>query len=429
MHLAQSKLDLSMPRFIELYQVTQVYCQHRGSNITETLDAICWLGLKTWPTFYRHSYSWMTRDEPEAEIPGDNLDDSKLRLLCVAAYLNDMDLAQRLLLEGVHPFATCELFDSPIHLAAFAGHSAMLNMLQEHIPEIETLEVSGNMLYTPRVVRQSHKWPGRELPGAVLGAGEGGVLEMLHLALNIPKKRDTKSTSHFEDVMLSGGVKRCVDDVLSISLSSAQIHTNSVEVHKYIDSLWATPKQSPSGFLKYQCRRGNVKMVRYLLDEGADMRTFSGCDTNPMAEACWAGHEDIVDLLLERGADPNYCASNGHAIADAPLTAAAASGHLSIVRKLLDHGAVVSLSPLYKAFMIEHTAMVHLLLQNCLSFPMDWKHYILGDVLAKGLESMAKLIPARGMVGWLNIHHKLQHPVSPALLEFAKQLDEEYSYT
>ncbi|KAJ3561355.1 hypothetical protein NPX13_g8979 [Xylaria arbuscula] len=429
MYLVRTKPDPSFLRLAELYQVAQTYCQQSGCGMRETLDALCWLGLKTSTTFYRYSYSWMARKHPKNRNTGNGVDDSKLRLLCVAAYLNDIGLAEELLLEGVRPFMTCDLFDSPINLAALAGHATMLKMLQEHMPDIEELEVSGYVLFAI-FNRRFYHWRGREHPGAILGAAEGGDLGILRIALDVPKHKDKPSSSYFEDNMSSGGVNPCGHDPLSCALAWAQSCTNSIEVYDYLDSVWANSKRNPSDFLAWYCRRGNIGMIRHLLDKGADMRaSYSGRGTGPMAEACWAGHEDVVDLLLERGADPNYRASNDCSIADAPLTAAAAGGHLNIVRKLLDHGAVVSLQALSKAFMVEHTGMVQLLLQNCPSFPMDWKHYIVRDLLKAGLESMVKLIPVRGMMGWLIIHNQLQNPISPALLDFARQLEDECSST
>ena len=56
------------------------------------------------------------------------------------------------------------------------------------------------------------------------------------------------------------------------------------------------------------------------------------------------GHKDVVQLLLDRGAEPNKGASNGVT----PLHMAAYHGHRDIVGILLDNGAV--LDELYKVF-------------------------------------------------------------------------------
>jgi len=45
-------------------------------------------------------------------------------------------------------------------------------------------------------------------------------------------------------------------------------------------------------------------MVRYLLDGcGADVNAYP--ENSALAAACQGCHDEIVDLLLERGADPN----------------------------------------------------------------------------------------------------------------------------
>ena len=54
--------------------------------------------------------------------------------------------------------------------------------------------------------------------------------------------------------------------------------------------------------LREMCYRGNIKMVKYLLENGAEIGYF---DQAPLAIATVNGHVEIVKLLLEKGADPN----------------------------------------------------------------------------------------------------------------------------
>jgi ankyrin repeat protein len=82
-----------------------------------------------------------------------------------------------------------------------------------------------------------------------------------------------------------------------------------------------------------------------------------------------------------------------------PLAAAAQAGSLSMLRKLLRAGArIVSNDKrtLYCAVMVEHTAMVELLLEmgagdaNDLSKILEW-------ALEEGLESMAEVLQRHGV--------------------------------
>lgn len=93
------------------------------------------------------------------------------------------------------------------------------------------------------------------------------------------------------------------------------------------------------------CATGNLARVRELLDQDpASVNRLSdyagyytGCGA-PIKNAASGGHLEIVQLLLERGADPNLpeegIAPDGHA-----LHCAVVRGHIEVVKLLLKHGA------------------------------------------------------------------------------------------
>ena len=67
----------------------------------------------------------------------------------------------------------------------------------------------------------------------------------------------------------------------------------------------------------------------------ADGRTNEAEDgLTPLAAAAAAGREDVVDLLLRAGADPNACGVLG-----SPLMRATTARHPRVVRRLLNAGA------------------------------------------------------------------------------------------
>lgn len=91
--------------------------------------------------------------------------------------------------------------------------------------------------------------------------------------------------------------------------------------------------------------KGDIERVRELLDEDPSLANrvseynsyYIGCGA-PIKNAAATGHLEVVQLLLERGADPNLpeegIAPRGHA-----LYSAVANGHYEIAELLLEHGA------------------------------------------------------------------------------------------
>ena len=82
---------------------------------------------------------------------------------------------------------------------------------------------------------------------------------------------------------------------------------------------------------------GHNDVARLLLDAGADANRAArnALRVAPLHSACAAGHAALVDLLLQRGADPDAEESSGMT----PLHTAAATGNREIAALLLKAGA------------------------------------------------------------------------------------------
>ncbi len=81
---------------------------------------------------------------------------------------------------------------------------------------------------------------------------------------------------------------------------------------------------------------GQAAVVDYLLSKGADVNQIGknrGRFT-ALTGAVSSGHLDVVNRLLEAGADPNYWYQGGYT----PVLEAAASGNLPILELLVAHG-------------------------------------------------------------------------------------------
>ena len=86
------------------------------------------------------------------------------------------------------------------------------------------------------------------------------------------------------------------------------------------------------------CWIGRVQIVKALLDANANVNATSNSkngNTTPLLVACTRGHSKIMRMLLEKGADrKSKYMSFGRAMHCACL-----NGHIAAVRTLLDHGA------------------------------------------------------------------------------------------
>lgn len=88
-------------------------------------------------------------------------------------------------------------------------------------------------------------------------------------------------------------------------------------------------------FLMIAAEFGRRDLVELLLDRGADVHgTDDDIHYTALCVAASGGYADIAALLLGRGADPNHASAYGFT----PLAYAAEHGHADVVRLLLDRG-------------------------------------------------------------------------------------------
>ncbi|KAJ5209836.1 hypothetical protein N7449_004215 [Penicillium cf. viridicatum] len=111
--------------------------------------------------------------------------------------------------------------------------------------------------------------------------------------------------------------------------------------------------------------KGHQGVVHMLLEQGADPNIQGGEFETALQAASYKGCENIVQMLLERGADPNI---QGGEFGTA-LRVASSKGYENIVQMLLERGADVSLgavdsNALLAASSMGHESCVQLLLQK-----------------------------------------------------------------
>lgn len=114
---------------------------------------------------------------------------------------------------------------------------------------------------------------------------------------------------------------------------------------------------------------GQLDRVRELLTSRPTLiNAFAPDGFTSLGLAAFFGHLDVVELLLEKGADVNLPSRNAQHVM--PLHSAVAHQHLAIAKALLAHGADVNaiqadnFSPLHEAAQNGLTDMIHLLLAH-----------------------------------------------------------------
>jgi ankyrin repeat protein len=212
---------------------------------------------------------------------------------------------------------------------------------------------------------------------------------MVRLAVYPPSRAAPDSTDFVGEAFGSVDRRRCTGNGLQgMSRCISTLRASSL-----------SPPIYPMPLAKH-ARLGNLEMVRHLIDTDTDTRRVSCRDGNPLVEACRRCHEDVVNLLLERGADPNFDGDEERIQGSNPIAIAAASGSLAIVRRLLGHGAdlchedldiEMGYHALNAAVRLEHTDMVKFL--AAAGFDLEiYGETILKSALSQGLDSMIEIL-------------------------------------
>ena len=82
--------------------------------------------------------------------------------------------------------------------------------------------------------------------------------------------------------------------------------------------------------------------VASFLDSGVTVDCSDDRGRTPLMVACWAGRLEVVELLLQRGADVNARNSSGTTAFMYAKSTALGNGSSAIMQCLVDHGADIS---------------------------------------------------------------------------------------
>jgi ankyrin repeat protein len=112
-----------------------------------------------------------------------------------------------------------------------------------------------------------------------------------------------------------------------VSLASLLLATGNFELE--------SKDNSGRTLLSRAAEEGHEAVVKLLLEKGADPNAKDKASRTPLWWAVWAGHEAVAKLLLERAADSNARDEDGRT----PLWWAVWAGHEAVVKLLLEKAA------------------------------------------------------------------------------------------
>ncbi|KAI0436894.1 ankyrin repeat-containing domain protein [Xylaria telfairii] len=378
-----NETDPTVGRFVEIQLTAKELCVATKTDYDKIVGGLCWLALEIGARCPGQRELWVDHSGRRNDPPN-----PRLNLLSAAAYFGHLGLAKQLLDDGCCPTQN-DLFPSPMQLAAFAGNADMVILFQEHLPDIED-EYTGDRFTD---------WKANTGLGAIYGAALRGDMDILRLAIDPP----SRATLHSSDF---NGQKIGEVDPQSYAgrvLREAQSLTRSWEVFEYITSLLRPSHPHSTTFVAMNAERGNIDMVQRLLDSEwlmdprypKDGNRYAVFARTSLIRATRGFHEDIVDLLLKRGANPN----DDHMPErfGSALSAAAAVGSMRMIRKLMEYGAKIDVHErqqrlmLKKALLVEHTEMVNFFYDQGL---LDRKcpAFLRKVIEEEGLESMLELL-------------------------------------
>ena len=126
--------------------------------------------------------------------------------------------------------------------------------------------------------------------------------------------------------------------LLVMAIKNSNVAMTRLLLQKGADAQHRAQRKPPL-FHAVQCQKHGPKLIRLLLEYGANINTTCGMQhMNALHWAAAAGVVDAVEYLLSRGIDIEATCAGGHTA----LHVAAGTGHLTVIKLLLAQGAELS---------------------------------------------------------------------------------------
>lgn len=124
-------------------------------------------------------------------------------------------------------------------------------------------------------------------------------------------------------------------EYIHVKCSAGDHHTVSLLLHQNPEKVHATSGTLGVPPLFFACRYGHARVVRILIEFGADVDASSN-GWSPLHEACHGQHVEVVNVLIGRGVNVNVATSYSGLT---PLMQAARNGCMRLCEALLAAGA------------------------------------------------------------------------------------------
>jgi ankyrin repeat protein len=261
--------------------------------------------------------------------------DSLLLLACCNGYY---ELAQFLLSTKVNIEERGSNDMTPLMEAASSGYANIVQLLLDHGVKLDAQTPQGNT--------------------ALIYACANGCLQVVTVLLKYAQRLPNMAA--FIEASNENGHTALME---AASAGHVEIAKHLVACNASINTHSNSFKESA---LTLACYKGNLEMVRFLLEAGADHEHKTEEMHTALMEASMDGHLEVARLLIESGARVNMPVDSF----ESPLTLAACAGHVELALLLLENGANIEevndegYTPLMEGAREGHEEMVALLLSQ-----------------------------------------------------------------